>query len=84
MVEKDRDLMVVAEPAGGGEGAEADRVEFLHLGEVHDQAQWPGVTDGVDEGVPEADRGLRVEGAAQPDDKRAVGGGIDVDRFDGD
>jgi hypothetical protein len=39
VVEEDRDVVVVAELAGGGEGAEGDRVQVGDVVQVEDQPQ---------------------------------------------
>ena len=51
VVEEDCDVMVVAELAGGGEGAEVDRIQAPDAEQVEDQSRRAQATHGVDEGA---------------------------------
>jgi hypothetical protein len=65
VVEEDRDVVVVAQVAGGGNGSEVDRVEFLHVGEFQDQPQGPGMANRLNQNPAKSDRIVCIEGARE-------------------
>jgi hypothetical protein len=83
VVEEDRDVVVVAELAGGGEGAEDDRVQVGDVVQVEDQPQGPDAAHGVDQGAAMLDGVGGVEDTVGLDDERAIRAGVDVDRHTG-
>jgi hypothetical protein len=83
VVEEHRDVVVVAELAGGGEGAEADRVEVGDVVQVEDQSQGPEAAHGVDQGTALLDRVRGVQDTVGLDDQRAIRAGVDIDRRTG-
>ena len=83
VVEENGDLMIVTEVAGGGEGADVDRVEVVHVPQVQDQPQRPQAPHRMDQGVAQLDSGFGAKRAVRPDDESAVRTGYDIDRWFG-
>jgi hypothetical protein len=82
-IEKDRDMMIIAQLACGDEGAQVDGVQCPDIEQIKHQAQRPFAPDRLDDGAPQVNRILRVQVTTRMDDECAVRSGIDGDRGTG-
>ena len=65
-------MVVIAEVAGGDNGADVDGVESVDLAQIENQTWRPVMPDGPYEGAAQVDRVIRVEQTARLYDKGAV------------